>query len=321
MDNGLTFATTSSPFDILALFFVLLLIVGIFLLLKKRGSSGSFYSSTPILDSFSIDLTRAARENRIDPVVGRKHEINQLAVILSRRTKNNCILVGSAGVGKTAVVEGLAEQIASSEVPFNLRGKRVLALDLNAIVAGTKYRGEFESRMKRLIDEIANSRRTIILFIDEIHNLMIMETAGETVSVGDILKPAMARGDLQVVGATTPMEYEKYFKNDPAFERRLQPLFISEPNERETFEILRGIKSKYEEYHQVTIPDEILQLCIFQGRKILPDRSFPDKAIDLMDEAASNAKIAYAKQRQAGVRTGTPQVSPNDVYAVAQKYN
>lgn len=320
MQEGLTFTSAGSPFDILLLLFALFLMAGLFLVFRKR-SRGNFYSITPVLDSFSIDLTRAAREKKIDPVIGRKNEINQLAVILGRRTKNNCILVGAAGVGKTAVVEGLAEQIAGKEVPRDLHNKRVLALDLNAVVAGTKYRGEFESRMKRLIDEIANSKRTIILFIDEIHNLMIMETAGETISVGDILKPAMARGDLQIIGATTPLEYEKYFKNDPAFERRLQPLFVNEPNEKETLEILRGIKSKYEEYHRVLIPDEILQLCIFQGKKILPDRFFPDKAIDLMDEAASNAKIAYAKQLQAGLRTGAPQASPNDVYAVAQKYN
>lgn len=320
MQEGLTFISSGSPFNLPLLFFALLLIVAIFWLLKKGGGS-NFNLATPVLNSFSIDLTRSALEKKIDPVVGRKKEINQLAVILSRRTKNNCILVGKAGVGKTAVVEGLAEQIVKKEVPPDLYEKRVLALDLNAVVAGTKYRGEFESRMKRLIDEIANSKRSIILFIDEIHNLMIMETAGETISVGDILKPAMARGDLQIVGATTPGEYKKYFENDPAFERRLQPLFINEPSERETFDMLKGIKSKYEEYHHVAIPDDILQLCIFQGRKILPDRSFPDKAIDLMDEAASNAKIAYARQKQNGLHTGLPQVSPNDVYTVAQKYN
>jgi len=320
MSDAINFIPGESSFSLPLLFFALLLIVGAFLWFRRRGKTG-FYSATPVLDSFSRDLTEAAREVKLDPVIGRKREINQLAVILSRRTKNNCILVGKAGVGKTAVAEGLAEQIVNEEVPFDLRNKRVLALDLNAVVAGTKYRGEFEARMKRLIEEIANSGRIIILFIDEIHNLLIMETTGETISVGDILKPAMARGDLQIIGATTPMEYKKYFENDPAFERRLQPLFINEPDERETFEILKGIKGKYEEFHRVVIPDEILQLCIFQGKKILKDRSFPDKAIDLMDEAASNAKIAYARQIQAGIRVGTPQVSPNDVYAVAHKYS
>ncbi len=218
-----------SNLEIFILISFLVLTIWFFARRGKKGKN-NFYSSTPVLDSFSLDLTGAAREAKLDPVIGRKREIDQLAVILSRRTKNNCILVGKAGVGKTAIVEGLAERIINEAVPFDLRDKRVLALDLNAVLAGTKYRGEFEARMKKLIDEIANSGRNIILFIDEIHNLLIMETAGETISVGDILKPAMARGDLQIVGATTPLEYKKYFENDPAFERRLQPLFISEPN-------------------------------------------------------------------------------------------
>lgn len=314
------FFQLSSVIKPLVFILLLLFLAGVFIWRKKRGGNG-FYSSTPVLDSFSSDLTLAAQKNKLDPVVGRKMEIDQLAVILSRRTKNNSILVGSAGVGKTAVVEGLAERIINEAVPFDLRSKRVLALDLNAILAGTKYRGEFEDRMKKLIAEIEGSKRTIIIFIDEIHNLMVMESGGETISVGDILKPAMARGDLQIIGATTPTEYKKYFENDPAFERRLQPLFINEPNEKETLEILKGIKEKYEEYHHVIIPDEILQLCITQSRKILLDRSYPDKAIDLMDESASNAKIIFNKQINAGHKVGSQQVSPNDVYAVAQKYS
>lgn len=309
-----------SSLEFFFLIVLLALAVAFFIWRKKEGKT-TFYSGTPILDSFSLDLTQAAKKNLLDPVIGRKREIDQLAVILSRRTKNNCILVGPAGVGKTAVVEGLAERIINEAVPFDLRDKRVLALDLNSVLAGTKYRGEFEDRMKRLIGEIEGSKRTIILFIDEIHNLMVMESSGETISVGDILKPAMARGDLQVIGATTPGEYKKYFENDPAFERRLQPLFINEPTEKETLEILKGIKEKYEEYHHVIIPDEVLQLCIFQSKKILLDRSYPDKAIDLMDEAASNAKIVFNKQINEGRKVGAQQVSPNDVHAVARKYS
>lgn len=261
---------------------------------KKKDGFNFSPGGTSVLDSFSRDITDEMRKGKMDPVIGREKEISQLAVIMGRRTKNNVILVGESGVGKTAIVEGLAQRIVRKEVPEDLQSKRVLALDLNGLMSGTKYRGEFESRMKRMIDEIEHAGRNILLFIDEIHNLMVMEGSGENLSIGDILKPAMARGELQIIGATTPMEFKKYFVNDPAFERRLQPIIVNAPNEEETLAVLKGIKSKYEIFHKVTIPEEVLSYCVEKSSHILPDRSFPDKAIDIMDETASNIKIKNA---------------------------
>lgn len=261
---------------------------------KKKDSFNFSSGGTSVLDSFSRDITDEMRKGKMDPVIGREKEINQLAVIMGRRTKNNVILVGESGVGKTAIVEGLAQRIVNKTVPEDLQNKRVLALDLNALMAGTKYRGEFESRMKKMIDEIGYAGRDILLFIDEIHNLMVMESSGENLSIGDILKPAMARGELQIIGATTPMEFKKYFANDPAFERRLQPIIVKAPNNEETLAVLKGIKGKYETYHKVQIPEEILGYCVEKASQVLPDRSFPDKAIDIMDETASNIKIKHA---------------------------
>lgn len=261
---------------------------------KKKDGFNFSSNGTSVLDSFSRDITDEMRKGKMDPVIGREKEINQLAVIMGRRTKNNVILVGESGVGKTAIVEGLAERIVNKTVPEDLQGKRVLALDLNGLMSGTKYRGEFESRMKRMIDEIEHAGRNILLFIDEIHNLMAMEGSEENLSIGDILKPAMARGELQIIGATTPMEFKKYFVNDPAFERRLQPIVVNAPNNEETLAVLKGIKGKYETYHKVQIPEEVLGYCVEKASQILPDRSFPDKAIDIMDETASNIKIKNA---------------------------
>jgi ATP-dependent Clp protease ATP-binding subunit ClpC len=289
----------------------------IFFLWKKTPFENFISSGTFILDSFSQDLTKAVEEGKLDPVIGRKEEIEQVAIILGRRTKNNVILVGEAGVGKTAIVEGIAQRIFKKEVPKDLQHKRVLALDLNALMAGTKYRGEFESRMKKMLEEIEHSGRNIILFIDEIHNLMIMENSAETLSVSDILKPAMARGELQIIGASTPIEYKKYFQNDPAFERRLQPITINEPTKAETLEILKGVKKKYEIYHEVSIPDKVLEFCVEKASKILPDRSFPDKAIDLMDEAASNLKIKSARLLKVKKNI---RLTEKDVLEVAKKY-
>lgn len=285
---------------------------------KKGGFSGATFSrgGTPALDSFSRDFTDFARKGKMDPVIGRDQEIDQLAIILSRRTKNNALLIGEAGVGKTTIVEGLAQNIVTRKVPAVLNSKRVLALDLNALVAGTKYRGEFESRIKRMIEEIERAQRSIILFIDEFHNVLAMEDSGESLSVGDILKPAMARGELQVIGATTPLEYQKYLQADPALRRRLQPLFVEEPSEQETLRILRGVKKKYEEFHEVRITDLALQKCIEQSKKILPDRAFPDKAIDLMDEAASKVKLTAVKR----ARKRAVSVQARDIIDVAGQY-
>jgi len=299
-------------------YFVLLLPAIILIIYFCRNNFlKSLSKNTSVLDSFSRDITKEVSKGKSDPVIGRKNEISQLAVIMGRRTKNNAILVGEAGVGKTTIVEGLAQRIVEGSVPDDLKNKRVLALDLNALMAGTKYRGEFESRMKKMIDEITYAGKRIILFIDEIHNLIVMESSGENLSVGDILKPAMARGELQIIGASTPIEYQKYFQNDPAFERRLQPIMVNEPTKKEILEILKGIKENYSKYHNVTIPDKILPVCISEAEKILPDRSFPDKAIDILDEATSSVKIEHSEDSDASPQ---PILTAEDIRQTAQKY-
>lgn len=274
-------------------------------------------SPTPILNSFSKDITEAARNGKLDPVIGREEEIEHLITILSRRTKNNAVLIGKAGVGKTTIVEGLARKIAEKKAPPDLEGKRVLALDLNSLLAGTKYRGEFEERIKRIIDEISRSQRNIILFIDEAQDLIEAESSGESLSVGDIFKPAMARGELQIIGAAIPEEYEKFFNRDQAFKRRMQPIYVSEPDENETIKILEGIKSKYEDYHKVKITNEALLACVKEAQKIMPERSFPDKAIDLMDEAASRARLHHSENADNQL---IPEVRKEDILKVSEEY-
>jgi len=300
-------------------FFALLVIIGflaiIYLAFKRFSASSPFGGS--VLDSFSRDITREIQNGKSDPVIGREEEIEQLSVILDRRNKNNAILVGEAGVGKTAIVEGLAQKIVKKEVPKDLENKRVLALDINALMAGTKYRGDFESRMKNLMDELTHSGKNIILFIDEIHNLMVMENSSENLSIGDILKPAMARSELQIIGATTPVEFEKYFQNDPAFERRLQPIMVRESTPEETLAILKGLKEKYAAFHKIQIPDDILPAVIKESARVLPDRSFPDKAIDILDEAASSVKIEHSEDSDASPQ---PILTAEDIRQTAQKY-
>ena len=301
----------------LGVFAILLVVVFYFTQKGNRLSIGN----TPMLDNFSRDLTRLAKEGKLDPVIGRRKEIDQLTRILSRRTKNNVVLVGEAGVGKTAIVEGLAQNIVEKKVPLDLMGKRILSLDLNALIAGTKYRGEFEERIKKITEEITNNKRRIILFIDEIHNLIQPESSGESISAGDILKPAMARGELQVVGATTQQEYDEYFQRDPAFRRRLQPIFVSEPGIEETLEVLRGIKDRYENYHGVIIEDEALIACVRLGKNILPDRSFPDKAIDIMDETMSKIKLEHLPLAKNKDKFYRPVVTAQDVKKIIWEYN
>lgn len=284
-----------------------------------RERSANLFASTPILSSFSKDMTEMARLGKLDPVVGREKEIRHLIMVLSKRTKNNAVLIGEAGVGKTTIVEGLAERIAAGNVPFDLLKKRVLALDLNSLLAGTKYRGEFEQRIQHLTAEITRSKRDIIIFVDEIHNLIEAESSGESISVGDIFKPAMARGDLQIVGATTQKEYEIYFEKDMAFKRRLQPIFVSEPGKEETLAILQGIREKYETYHRVKISDEVLQACVDFSEKMLPGRSFPDKAIDLMDEACSQARIECLNNDSSECQV-LPEAKIADVERIAAEY-
>jgi len=245
---------------------------------------------TPVLDQLGIDLTSAARAGKLDPVIDRDKEIERVVQILSRRTKNNPALIGEPGVGKTAVVEGLAHRIVSGEVPETLQGKRVVTLDIGSLVAGTKYRGEFEERLKKVIDEIKNAGNCVI-FIDELHTIVGAGAAEGAVDASNILKPSLSRGEIQCIGATTFDDYRKYVEKDAALERRFQPVQVAEPTVEETLEILRGVKERYEEYHHLIISDEALQVATSLAARYIPDRFLPDKAIDLMDEAASRVRI------------------------------
>ena len=261
---------------------------------QAQGSAGGKSSSkTATLDQLGIDLTAAARAGKLDPTVGRETEIQRVTQILSRRTKNNPVLIGEPGVGKTAIVEALAQRIANGEVPGTLQGKRLVTLDMGALVAGTKYRGEFEERLKKVIEEIRNSGNCI-LFIDEIHTMVGAGAAEGAVDAANILKPSLARGEMQTIGATTLDDYRKYVERDPALERRFQPIKVEEPSADETIEILRGIKSRYEEHHQLEITDEALKAAAHLAARFIADRFLPDKAIDLVDEAASRVRINFS---------------------------
>ena len=255
---------------------------------SQRGST-----RTPVLDQLGIDLTAASRIGKLDPIVGRVKEIERVVQILSRRTKNNPVLIGEPGVGKTAIVEALAHRIVSGEVPDTLQGKRLVTLDMGALVAGTKYRGEFEERLKKVIEEIKTSGNCV-LFIDEMHTMVGAGAAEGAVDAANILKPSLARGELQCIGATTLDEYRKYVERDAALERRFQPVTVGEPTTDETVEILRGIKSRYEEHHRLTISDEALHAAAQLASRYISDRFLPDKAIDLMDEASSRVRIKAA---------------------------
>ncbi|MCB9802875.1 ATP-dependent Clp protease ATP-binding subunit [Candidatus Nomurabacteria bacterium] len=246
------------------------------------------------LESFAIDLTNQEIQNDIDPVIGRQNEIDRLIQILSRRTKNNPVLLGDAGVGKTAIIEGLAKRITLGQVPDILLNKKILSLDLSSIIAGTMYRGEFESRLKQIIDE-AKKDKNIIIFIDELHNIMGAGSTGGSLDAANILKPALARGQLRCIGATTFEEYKKYIESDKALERRFQAIAINEPSEIETYQILQGLKENYEKFHKVQISEEALQAAIELSQKFLPDKKLPDKAIDLIDEAAAKFKLKTTK--------------------------
>ena len=250
-------------------------------------------SQTPTLDQFSRDLTALAREGKLDPVVGREREIMRMIQILSRRTKNNPCLVGEPGVGKTAVVEGLANRIVANNVPEVIENKRLLTLDLSAMVAGSKYRGEFEERIKRVIAE-AGADGEVLLFIDEIHTIIGAGGAEGALDAANILKPALARGELQIIGATTLEEYRKHIEKDAALERRFQPITVEEPSEEESIAILRGIKEKYEEHHKVRIDDEAILAAVKLSARYINDRYLPDKAIDLIDEASSKLRITHS---------------------------
>ncbi len=247
-------------------------------------------SKTPLLDQFGRDLTDMARKNLLDPVIGREMEIERVIQILSRRTKNNPALIGEPGVGKTAIAEGLAQQIVLGNVPESLLHKRVLTLDMGALVAGTKYRGEFEERLKKILDEIRSSKE-VVLFIDELHTLVGAGAAEGAIDAANILKPALARGEIQCIGATTLNEYRKYIEKDAALERRFQPVFVDQPSTQETIDILFGIKSLYEKHHRVTITDSAVRSAALLSDRYVSDRALPDKAIDLIDEASARVRM------------------------------
>jgi ATP-dependent Clp protease ATP-binding subunit ClpC len=247
-------------------------------------------SKTPLLDQFCRDLTELATKNQLDPVIGREMEIERVVQILSRRTKNNPALIGEPGVGKTAIAEGLAQAIVHQEIPESLANKRVLTLDMGALVAGTKYRGEFEERLKKILDEIRSSKE-VVLFIDELHTLVGAGAAEGAIDAANILKPALARGEIQCIGATTLNEYRKYIEKDAALERRFQPVFVEEPKLEETVEILTGVRSLYEKHHRVTITDAAVRAAAELSGRYVNDRSWPDKAIDLIDEASARVRM------------------------------
>ena len=250
-------------------------------------------SKTPTVDQLGINLTEAARAGKLDPVIGREKEIERVIQILSRRTKNNPALIGEPGVGKTAVVEGLAHRIVNNDVPETLANKRVLTLDIGSLVAGTKYRGEFEERLKKIIEEL-RATNDAILFIDELHTLVGAGAAEGAIDAANILKPPLARGELQCIGATTLDEYRKYIERDAALERRFQPVMVEEPTLEQTIEILFGIRERYEQHHKVTISDDALRAAADLSIRYIADRHLPDKAIDLIDEAASRVRLRYA---------------------------
>ncbi len=257
---------------------------------KPHSQQAASSGNTKTLDQYGRDLTQYAREGKLDPIIGRDKEISRIIQILSRRTKNNPILIGEPGVGKTAVGEGLAQKIISGDVPENLKNKRLFSLDLSSMVAGTKYRGEFEERIKTVLEEIKNAGN-VLIFIDEIHTIIGAGAAEGAIDAANILKPSLSRGEIQVIGATTLDEYRKHFEKDSALERRFQPVTVGEPTEEEAVEILRGLRDRYEAHHKIKITDESIQAAVEMSSRYISGRQLPDKAIDLIDEAASRVRM------------------------------
>ena len=278
-----------------------IILLGLVFYFWNKKNKTMVVGSTKNLDIYTVDLTAKAKQGTIDPVVGRDEEINRVTQILTRRTKNNVILVGQPGVGKTAVVEGIANRISSGNVPDVLLDKRVLLLQVSEILAGTKYRGEFEQRIKGIVQEIRNSNRTIILFIDEIHTVTQTKGTEGAVNLSDILKPALARGDLQLIGATTQKEYEQYIQPDESWDRRFQVVLVDEPSVEESIQILQGIKKNYEDYHKVIISDEAIRAAVRLSQEYIKSRRLPDKAIDIMDEASAMVNVEKGSHHEQAV--------------------
>jgi ATP-dependent Clp protease ATP-binding subunit ClpC len=285
----------------------------------QEGGEARTAVATPFLDEYARDLTKEAQAGKLDPVIGRTEEIRRVIQILSRRSKNNPVLIGEPGVGKTAIVEGLAQAIIEERVPPNLTGVRVLSIDLSNVVAGTKYRGEFEERLRHIIEELKQAR--VVAFIDELHTLVGAGGAEGTLDAANILKPPLSRGEVQVIGATTTGEYHRYIEKDAALERRFQPVIVLEPSPAETLQILHGLRERYEAHHGVAIPNAILELAVRFGERSLPGRNFPDKAIDLIDEAAArtrlNQSLGFPVLED---EEGGPVVSREDVQAVVNSW-
>ncbi len=292
--------------------------------MSKKGGQNTG-AKTPTLDKFGRDLTAMAAEDRFDPIIGREEEIERVMQILCRRTKNNPVLIGEPGVGKTAIAEGLAQKVASGDVPDLLRGKRVISLDMASMVAGSKYRGEFEERLKKGLDEAVKAQN-VILFIDELHTIIGAGAAEGSMDAANILKPLMTRGELQIVGATTIDEYRKHIEKDAALERRFQPVTIGEPSEDEAIQILHGLKDKYEQHHSVEITDEAIEAAVKLSVRYITDRFLPDKAIDLIDEAASRLRLRSSakpdslialEEKLASVRSAKQEAAANEEFEKA----
>lgn len=265
--------------------------------MTRSGRNRGENSQTPLTDPYARDLTAYARQGKLDPVIGRQEELRRVLQILERRTKNNPVLIGEPGVGKTALAEALAQAMAEGQAPENLCGKRLLSLDMASVVAGTKYRGEFEERLRKILEELRKTKE-VILFLDELHTVVGAGSAEGGIDAANILKPALSRGEVQVVGATTLDEYRKYIEKDGALERRFQPVMVAEPTAPMVCEILKGLRPRYEQHHGLVIPDGVLERTVELAERYLPHRNFPDKAVDLMDEAASLQRLWGKKERK-----------------------
>jgi len=288
---------------------LVVILVGFFAYAKQGGN----FERGGYLLRYGEDLTKKAEKGEIGPVIGRAEEIRKIVRTLGRRQKNNVVLIGKAGVGKTAIAEGLAIAIAEGRVPRTIRNKRVYMLDVAGLVAGTKYRGDFEKRLNGILSEVKAQGRNVILFIDELHALSVAGQAEGAMNAGDMLKPALARGELQMVGTTTPFEYEKYIKTDLTLERRFQPVLVSEPTKEETRKILGGIKSRFEAFHGLSVAEDALDAAVELSDVYLKDRNYPDKAIDLLDETMSSVALKRLSGKGAG------KVSRADIKEVAEE--